>query len=257
MKLHAEADPEDGRPPLLLVHGMMSSRHHWQPNRSLSETFRLVTVDLPAHGLSSAPQDKSEAVPSALVQALETVRDQLQIDRWHVCGQSFGAGITLLYALTFPERVITQVFTNANGAVREAWEPSLEQQNQNQVDDIRRDGYAAMRRLAYHPSHAKRFPADLRETLSRDADATDVNGIALLMAHATPRLSVRDRLGELRMPTLLVNGLWERKFQPARKWIADTHPHIKVLDLEGGHSINIECSDQFNTAVAEFLLAGR
>jgi pimeloyl-ACP methyl ester carboxylesterase len=257
MKLNIEADPEQRRPPLLLVHGLLSSRNHWLPNRRLSETFRVIRIDLPAHGLSPAPKDTSGATPEALVEAVEAVRERLHIDRWHVCGQSFGAAVTLRYALTFPDRVLAQVFTNANGALRKAWEPSQERRNRVQIDDIRREGHAAMRRLAYHPCHAKRFPQELRETLSQDADATDVNGIALLLQAATPRLSVRDRLGELHVPTLLVNGLWEKQFQPERQWISEAHPRIAIRDLEGGHSVNIECPDGFNAAVTQFLSAGR
>ncbi|WP_107677945.1 alpha/beta fold hydrolase [Agrobacterium sp. LAD9] len=255
MKLYFEADAEQGQPPLLLVHGMLSSRNHWLPNKSLSERFRVVRIDLPAHGLSPPPRDVSGAAPEALVEAIEAVRDQLQIHRWHICGQSFGAALTLRYALTFPDRVIAQVFTNANGALREQWGPLQQDRNLSQITDILREGHAAMRRLPYHPCHAKRFPPALRETLSRDADATDVDGIALLMAEATPRLSVRDRLGELRVATLLINGRWEKQFQPVRIWLSQAHPHIVVRDLDGGHSINIECANGFDAAVTKFLLA--
>lgn len=257
MKLHIEADPDQGRPPLLLVHGMLSSRNHWLPNRSLSERFRVIRVDLPAHGLSSAPRDGAAATPEGLVDTIEAVRRQLQLSKWYVCGQSFGAAVTLRYALTFPDRVLAQVFTNANGALREAWEPSHQRRNQMQISDIRREGHAAIRRLPYHPRHARRFPPEIRELLSRDADATDIDGIALLLAEATPRLSVRERLGELRVPTLLVNGLWEKQFQPTRRWISAAHPHIEIRDLEGGHSINIECSEEFDAAVMQFISAQR
>ncbi|PKA43705.1 hypothetical protein CWR43_12280 [Rhizobium sullae] len=255
MMLHIDADPEDGRPTLLMVHGMLSSRNHWQPNRSLSEKFRVVRIDLPAHGLSPAPEDEAGATPEALVQAIEAVREHLQVGRWCICGQSFGAAMTLRYALTFPERVIAQVFTNANGALRETWDASQQRRNLTQIDEIRREGHAAIRRMAYHPCHARRFPPDLREMLSRDADSTDVAGIALLLAQATPRLSVSDRLGQLRVPTLLVNGVWEKRFQPARNWLSEAHPHIAIADLQGGHSINIECPDEFNAAVSLFLSA--
>lgn len=255
MMLHTDADPEGGCPALLLVHGMLSSRNHWQPNLSLSQGFRIVRIDLPAHGLSPAPQDKAHATPQALVQAIETVRERLEISRWYICGQSFGAALTLRYALTFPDRVIAQVFTNANGALRDTWDASQQRRNLNQIDEILREGHPAIRRMTYHPCHAKRFPPDLRELLSQDADGTDVNGIALLLAQATPRLSIRDRLGELRVPTLLVNGVWEKRFQPARKWLSQAHPHIAIEDLQGGHSINIECPDEFNAAVSHFLSA--
>lgn len=253
MMLHINADPEDGRPALLLVHGMLSSRNHWLPNLSLSERFRVVAIDLPAHGLSPAPVSDADAKPDALVQAIELVRERLQISRWNICGQSFGAALTLRYALTFPNRVIAQVFTNANGALRDSWDASQQRRNLEQIDDILREEHVAMRRMAYHPCHAKRFPPDLRKLLCQDADATEVSGIAKLLSQAMPHLSVRDRLSELRVPTLLVNGVWEKRFQPARQWISRAHPHIAIEDLQGGHSINIECPDGFNAAVSLFL----
>lgn len=76
--------------------------------------------------------------------------------------------------------------------------------------------------MVYHPCRAKRFPPDIRELLSQDADRSDVRGIVILLAQATPRLSVRGRLGEMRVPTLLIDGAWEKRFQAARNWLLDS-----------------------------------
>jgi pimeloyl-ACP methyl ester carboxylesterase len=151
----------------------------------------------------------------------------------------------------YPDRVVAQIFTNANGALREEWTPSDQQRSDLQVDEIRRNGRAALLRMAYHPAKAKRFPPGMREILSSDADTVDANGVALLLEQASPRLSIRDRLGELRIRTLLVNGMWEKRFQPAR--LSRAHPHIEIVDLEGGHSVNIECAQAFDAAVVHFL----
>ncbi|OAP48254.1 hypothetical protein ATB98_20780 [Sinorhizobium saheli] len=189
------------------------------------------------------------------MKAIDEVRERLQIDRWHICGQSFGAALTLRYALTYPKRVLAQIFTNANGALRADWTRINDQRNRASIEDIRRNGHAAMRRMIYHPCHAKRFPPDVRDILSKDADATDAAGIILLLEQATPVLSVRERLGDLRPPTLLINGRWENQFQPARNWLSETHPHIVIIDIEGGHSINIERPQEFDAAVIHFLSA--
>ncbi|MQW86482.1 alpha/beta fold hydrolase [Sinorhizobium saheli] len=255
MKLYFEADPDCGQPPLLLVHGLLSSRNHWIPNLELAKHFRRVRIDLPAHGLSPTPGEPSAATPEAVVKAIDEVRERLQIDRWHICGQSFGAALTLRYALTYPKRVLAQIFTNANGALRADWTRINDQRNRASIEDIRRNGHAAMRRMIYHPCHAKRFPPDVRDILSKDADATDAAGIILLLEQATPVLSVRERLGDLRPPTLLINGRWENQFQPARNWLSETHPHIVIIDIEGGHSINIERPQEFDAAVIHFLSA--
>src|SRR5262245_33255762 len=91
-ELYFEADAEDGnKPALLLLHGALSSRRHWLPNRpALSEHFRTVLVELPAHGRSLAPSDPAAYRPEALAASLDIIREKLGIARWHICGQSFG-----------------------------------------------------------------------------------------------------------------------------------------------------------------------
>ncbi|MCR4265165.1 alpha/beta fold hydrolase [Nitratireductor sp. ZSWI3] len=252
MGLTFEADPESHRPPLLLVHGLLSSRRHWLPNRALSETFRLIRVDLPAHGASRPPSRSEDARPEALARALDAVRETLGIARWYLCGQSFGAGLSLRYALDFPDRCIAHAFTNGNAALRAAWPDKARSENEELCSRIATQGHTAIRDLPYHPAHARRFPSEIHAMLSADADTVDPEGFALLIKEAIPRLSARERLSELQVPTLLVNGLLERRFQPARAWLAAAHPGVEIVDLQGGHSINIECPEAFNAALRRF-----
>ncbi|TJZ90926.1 alpha/beta fold hydrolase [Paracoccus gahaiensis] len=249
--LHVQADPE-GRPPLLLLHGFLSSRNHWQPNAALSRQFRCIRVELPGHGLSPAPDEAAAYHPDALVASLEAVRRDLGIDRWFMCGASFGAGLTLRYALTHPTRVIAQAFTNANAALRPDWTGEMLTAHEQRIDDVARHGRAALRRFPYHPAHARRFPPELRATLAADADACAVTGILHLMRQAMTRLSVMDRFAQMPVPTLLVNGLRERSFQPTRARAATALPALQVADLEGGHSINIEAPAAFDAALIRF-----
>lgn len=249
--LHFEADPA-GRPPLLLVHGFLSSRNHWRPNAALSRDFRLIRVDLPAHGLSPAPTEDTAYTPDAMVASLELLRQKLGIDRWFICGQSFGAGLTLRYAIDYPDRVIAQAFTNANAALRPAWTPERMAAHQARIDDLALNGAAALRRFAFHPAHARRFPPDIRQLLAEDADHCNIAGLIRLMTHGTPHLSVIDRLAETAVPTLLVNGQRERAFQPNRAAARDAMSALRIVDLDGGHSINIEQPEAFDSALSSF-----
>lgn len=250
MELHFEADEDSGKPALLLVHGLLSSRRHWIPNRALAERFRLIVVDLPAHGQSPVTDDPH---PDALAAALDRVRARLSVPRWCVCGQSFGAALTLRYTLAHPERVIAQVFTNANGAFRAVWDAEQTAEHARRIDHIAALGHAGLRVLPFHPAHARRFPDAIRQTLTQDADAVDLDGFLALMREAMPRLSLHDRFATTARPTLLVNGRFERRFQPTRAWLATALPDMAILDLDGGHSINIEQPDAFNAAVTDFL----
>ena len=55
------------------------------------------------------------------------------------------------------------------------------------------------------------------------------------------------------MPVLLANGVFERPFQREVAKLRARYPALEVVDLEGGHSVNIEAAADFNAALLEFL----
>lgn len=250
--LHVEADPE-GLPPLLLLHGFLSSPAQWGSNASLSRHFRCIRAALPGHAGAPAPDRAADYHPDALAAALDALRVRLGIERWAICGASFGAAITLRHALDRPDRVTAQVFTNANGAFRTAWSDEMLAAHQARIDALLREGASALRRFPYHPAHARRFPPELRARLARDADGCDVGAVLHLLREAMTRLSVLDRFAQTRVPTLLINGRRERAFQPVRDLAVETLPALQVVDLDGGHSVNVEAPEAFDTAMTGFL----
>lgn len=87
----ADAD----RPALLLIHGLTSSKATWRfVAPSLSQTHRVITVDLLGHGESSAPQrhDYSMAMQAGLIRELI---DALELRRVVLIGSSYGGGTAL------------------------------------------------------------------------------------------------------------------------------------------------------------------
>ena len=92
---HYEVHDGEG-PYLVLLHGMLSSRAQWMLNlEALSAIARPVVVELWGHGRSPAPDDPALYHPDGYVATLERLREELGAARWCLCGQSFGAGITL------------------------------------------------------------------------------------------------------------------------------------------------------------------
>src|SRR5690606_6578549 len=118
---------------------------------------------------------------------------------------------------------------------------------------IEAGGKAALEGLRIHPRHAKRFPEAIKAEMVADAERIDPNGILRSIALTSPDLSIAHRLGEITVPTLLVNGLWEKRFQPMRARVAAEIPGVEIVDLPGGHSINFEAADGFDAAVAAFV----
>jgi pimeloyl-ACP methyl ester carboxylesterase len=186
------------------------------------------------------------------VEAFEEVRRKLGARRWFICGQSFGAGLTLQYSFRFPERVIGQIFTNSRSALSHQVLPTATELKMR-VDAILAGGHAEIELLPFHPRYAKRISPEIKTEMIRDAERIAPLAIANAMRYTAPRLSVADRLHLLSVPTLLVNGIWERAFQPLRAEAETLSQLLEVVDLDGGHSINAEAPSRFNEVTRSFI----
>lgn len=242
-------------PYLLLVHGFLSSRAQWAANvQALACVARPVVVELLGHGRSAAPDEPAPYHPDAYVAAFDHIRRQLGAERWFVCGQSLGAALTMRYALTHPDRVLAQVFTNSSAALADtAWIQTRRAAALQQADTIEQEGHAALARLPVHPSHARRLPPAIHAALVADAQLHTPRGIARTLRYTTPNAPVRDRLPELRVPTLLVCGEREQRFVPLRAFVERELPAIRIVGTPAGHAVNIEAAQEFNAAVVDFL----
>jgi 2-succinyl-6-hydroxy-2,4-cyclohexadiene-1-carboxylate synthase len=253
MKLHVEVEPGGRGPHLLLVHGFLSSRAQWRPNlAALRQYVRPVIVELWGHGRSPVPEDPAAYRVTSYIDAFEAIRRELGVDRWVVCGQSFGAGLTIRYAHSHPAHVVGQIFTNSVSALSAPGERESDAKRLLWADALERDGHSAIEALRFHPRFATRFASEVKREMLEDAALIQPAAIANAIRYTTPQLSVVDCLGELTAPSLLVNGLWERPFQPLRDRAANLLPSLEIVDLEGGHSINVEAPAPFNDAVARF-----
>ena len=107
--------------------------------------------------------------------------------------------------------------------------------------------------MDHYPRPALRLPEALWRGMLDDAALLSPAGIAHSLRITVPELSVAGRLGDIAVPTLLVNGRRETRFQPVRDDLAREIPDLQVVDLDGGHSINIARPDGFNAAVTAFV----
>jgi len=105
-------------PPILFVHGMMSSRATWsdQVDR-LAVDHRALAPDLFGHGESDKPVgDYSLGAHAA---SLRDLLDALGLTSVCVIGHSLGGGIAMQLAYLFPERVERLVLVSSGGLGRE------------------------------------------------------------------------------------------------------------------------------------------
>jgi len=101
---------EGDGPPLLLCHGFGISFNIWKElSPTLREHFMLVTVELPGIGCSPHPRP-SRPYLNETVEALESLRAALGLDRWSVLGYSSGSRVAEAYLQNHADRVKRAIF---------------------------------------------------------------------------------------------------------------------------------------------------
>ena len=94
--------------PLVLLHGLGSSRQAWNPViPMLAERFDVIAIDLPGFGDSAPLAADAEPHPAALAAVVAMTLSRLGIDSPHVAGNSLGGWVALELAAIMPVRSIT------------------------------------------------------------------------------------------------------------------------------------------------------
>ena len=91
-------DPDNGRPPIVMVHGGPGSAHWYFLNAtSLADERAVILYDQLDSGRSDNPNDPANWRVERFVDELEAIRAHLGIARWHVLGTSWGGTVALEY----------------------------------------------------------------------------------------------------------------------------------------------------------------
>ena len=115
MAFEDHAPPGAGGTPMVLLHGAGGTREHWpEPLRRLPGR-RVVAVDLPGHGASPPPGERSVTAYARRVVAL---LDALGMARVAVGGHSMGGAIALTLALEAPGRVAGLLLVGTGARLR-------------------------------------------------------------------------------------------------------------------------------------------
>jgi pimeloyl-ACP methyl ester carboxylesterase len=263
-----ELGPErsDACQPLVFVHGLSGSWPNWLEQLPvLAQSHRVITLDLPGFGHSPMPREPISI--SGYARILDRLLDQLGIDAAAIVGNSMGGFIGAELAIAFPQRVERLVLVSAAGisthqprgstrsvpAVRRlerilmasgAWTAS----KSDTVARRARLRDATLKVVVRHPS---RLPAALAAEQLRGAGKPGfLQGLEAVLDY-----QIRERLGEIACPTLIVWGDGDRLINVRDADVfAELIPNSrKVIFQDTGHMAMLERPDAFNRLLGEFL----
>lgn len=114
-RVHYRDQGVAGAPVLVLLHGSNASLHTWAPwVQILGTQYRIITVDLPSHGLTGAVpgDDYSQA---GMANFVDQFTSEIHIPKFALGGNSMGGGVAARFALMYPGRVTKLILVNAGG----------------------------------------------------------------------------------------------------------------------------------------------
>ena len=101
--------------PVVLIHGFGASLHTWTSwVELLGDDYRVITLDLPAHGLTGAVPDGDYST-HAYVEATKNVVDHLKLTKFTLGGNSMGGDVAWHFALAYPGSLNSLILVNAAG----------------------------------------------------------------------------------------------------------------------------------------------
>lgn len=100
-----ESERGNDKPTIILVHGFTANKENWIRFAAyLTETYHVVAMDLPGHGDSVKDFNLQYDFSDQVIYVNEIV-SCLNIEKFHMAGNSMGGAISALYAVAFPEQV--------------------------------------------------------------------------------------------------------------------------------------------------------
>ncbi len=114
-RAHVRVEGQESGHALVLLHGSNASLHTWAPWVSrLSQDLRLISIDLPGHGLTG-PIPSGDYSQASMVALVLEVADALRLDQFAVAGNSMGAGVAARLAITQPSRLTHLILVDGGG----------------------------------------------------------------------------------------------------------------------------------------------
>jgi 3-oxoadipate enol-lactonase len=239
-------------PPLVLLHGLGSSRNDWPLQLpAFTQRYRTVAVDLRGHGQSPKPAGsyRIEQLASDVARLLT----QLHAHPAHVLGISLGGAVAQQVALDFPDLAHSLVLVNtAARLVSDQWRQRL--MGLRRVASVYLYG---MDRVAEEVA-LRLFPRPEQAPLRREtAERLRSNDLAAYRANlwAVARFDVRARLDQIACPTLVVAGDQDTTVPlAAKRFLAERIPHSRLeVIADSGHATPVDQPEVFNRVVLQFL----
>ena len=251
------ADSGLGERCVVLVHGYLESMYVWDDFVPLlTPHVRVVTVDVPGHGVSQVLGEVHTM--EMMADVLHGMLDALGIGRATFVGHSMGGYISLAFCAKYPERMDGLVLLSSSPC------PDDETKRENRRREIalvragKKDVLAHVAPETGFAVQNRERLKDYIEDLVEQVHVTEDEGIVALLGGMIARVDQNAMLRASRVPQLFILGRHDNYIpvEAAERFVAD-NPQAQVVWLDAsGHMGFIEEPERCAAAILGFVLRG-
>lgn len=239
---------------IVMVHGLTDSLHTWdQWTGQLKTRYRVVSIDLPGHGLSRCLADEKMSV-AGFAETINKVVDALSINSFTLAGHGLGGNTAWNFALEHGDRLDGLVLVDATG-----W-PKSDSEKQSDPVPLRLVRFAPARRLLRDLDQGPVFQSMLRASYLDPALATDDKVarratlsrapchrdamLDLIATRSDRRPASAALLSGIQTPTLIMQGASDPVVPPEHaEAFAAAIPNAELRTYESGHYVQDEAAE--------------
>jgi pimeloyl-ACP methyl ester carboxylesterase len=263
-QVHYRDQGKRGGPAIVVIHGANSSLQTWEPVvKLLGSDYRVVTLDLPGHGLTGATPDTDYSA-EGMMAAVDVVAAKLGLEHFVLGGNSMGGWVSWRYAIDHPDRVDALLLIDAAGMPLRKGEKAPPSNVGFRVLE-----YPFGRWLATQITPRMLVEQSLRGSVEKQGIVDDKmidrywellrfpgnREATVLRARMNREPAMAARVGQINAPTLILFGDKDRLINPsAAQTFHERIAGSEVVLLPGiGHLPMEEAPDATAAAIADFL----
>ena len=205
-------DTRNGNKTLLLLHGYLETMCIWTDFIDLvSKKYRVITIDLPGHGLTGTAPKSSDSSPSVnsmefCAGVIKDIMDICGITSAYIGGHSLGGYIALACCRLYPDRFDKLILFNSNPYPDS---PDKENDRKREIEVIERGKLYVLASIAipkmYNQTNLRKFDEKIRETIEL-CEMHDPEGICASIRGMQIRPDSQEFMKNIKIPVLVISG---------------------------------------------------
>jgi proline-specific peptidase len=266
---------EQGKHPLLCLHGGPGASHDYlKPLNTITKTGRrVIFYDQLGAGNSDHPNNPKMWTVKLYVKEVDVIRNALGLEKLHILGQSWGGQLALEYALTQPKGLVSIILADSlsdmaqwiseanrlrNMLPQETLDIMIKHESEGTLDDPAYEE-ASMEYYRRHVCRLPEWPEVLNKSFQKLEQHPQVYHTMwgpneFIVSGILKDWSVKDRLGEIRVPTLILSGRYDESTplinETMKKGIKNSE---WVVFENSSHTPHLEEPEKYHSVLKEFL----